>query len=268
MTYLAFLVHRISQQRTHGLVLLSAVAFVFVQPLLVSAKPSTRCERYWLKLAQITPSPQDEATDEPSEDLTQIVEDPTVEAPAVDQPNPEQPTSETSNVLTLEIPTDEIPGDNTTYSVPFFWQGDTTITAQELANVAPPLQAEVSQGGFQIGFVTAETGDVLRILPDPAAGDLGSIRVGIKLDPNSTNPPFPAGQTVLRRISARTYAPEATTRLVVADDNGSSTIVLEGLNWRDYQVTRQIAADTNSLDVMLDGVMCQPTVGWNCVASA
>ena len=32
---------------------------------------------------------------------------------------------------------------------PFVWQGEATIPAEELAEVAPPLQAEISQGDFQ-----------------------------------------------------------------------------------------------------------------------
>jgi hypothetical protein len=146
--------------------------------------------------------------------------------------------------------TDEDDGD----TLPFVWQGDATISAKELAEVAPPLRAEVSQGDFQIGFVKAETGDVLRLLPVPSADALGTIRVILTLDEESQYLPLPAGETITLKATVRVYAPDAITRLRVADDDGSSTIPIEGVSWADYEITREIASDTSKVEITLEWI--------------
>lgn len=279
MTYLSLLVHFVSQRRANFLIPLLVVVLAFAQPLLVSAKPIERRVSQLAELAQSTPSPQEEPTEEATEESTEestdeedeelepteVAEEPTTEAPA-DQPNFDTPEAGSTDVITVEIPADETIAeseatDENGFTLPFTWEGDATVSAADLATVAPPLQAEVIQGDFQVSFVSAETGNVLRILPDPTAGELGALRLGAKLDPTSSVLPFPAGQTLTLQFSARLYAPEATTRFVIADDSGSSSVPLEGLNWNEYQVTRQIATDATSVEIMLDWHNV-PANGW------
>jgi hypothetical protein len=157
-------------------------------------------------------------------------------------------------------PEEEV-GDSNSIALPFEWQGAATVSAQELAEVAPPLQADISRGDFQIAYVPAEAGDSLRILPVPSADSVGALRVGMRLDENSTNPPLPSGQIVTLQLMARLYGPDASARLTIVDDNGSSSVVLDGVSWREYEVTRQIAAGVTELEVMVEwnGV---PANGW------
>ncbi|MCC6454935.1 MAG: PD40 domain-containing protein [Caldilineaceae bacterium] len=156
---------------------------------------------------------------------------------------------------------DEPEDTGSSMALPSEWQGAATISAQQLEQVAPPLQAEVSQGDFQIAYVPAETGNSLRILPVPSAAGVGALRVGMKLDENSTNPALPSGQIVTLQLTARLYGPDALARLTIADDNGSSSVVLDGVSWREYEVTRQLAANVTELEVMVEwsGV---PANGW------
>jgi hypothetical protein len=161
-------------------------------------------------------------------------------------------------VATPEVATPEVatPAASTSedgsFALPFVWQGDATIAAQELAEVAPPLEAEVSAGDFQIAFVPAETGDLLRILSVVSADTLGTIRVSLTLDAESENPPIPVGEVVGLRVSARLYAPDASAQLSIVDESGSTTIPLESLSWTDYELTRQIAADSSQLQIVLE----------------
>jgi hypothetical protein len=267
-------------RRAHSLplllILLLVIALLSAQPLLVNAEPAARSFGQLAEIAQITPTLQEEATeeneqedeegdDEEIEATAEATADPDEEAPPADQPNIILPTAEASEAITLEIPLDEEPAAEDIYTLPFAWEGDATISAQELAEVAPPFQAEVSQGDFQIAFVPAETGgeaeDVLRILPVAEEGTLSSLRLGVKVDEKSADLPMPAGQTLLVQLSARVYAPEATARLIVADNNGSSSTLLEGLNWSDYQVTRQIDAAATELEIIVEWRNV-PANGW------
>jgi hypothetical protein len=286
MIDLSFLAHLIFRRRAQLLTLFLVITLLFAQPLFVSAKPVTRHLNQLAQLAQATASPQEEATTEPTEEstaeataedvdtaeATAIPEEPTNEPPAIDQPNINLPGSSEvagSDTITVEIPQDSAPaanstGDNT-YNLPLTWQGEGTIAAQDLAQVAPPLQAEVSQGNFQITFVptgnSPDAGNLLRILPVPPKGGLSSVRVGVKLDQKSTKPPLPAGENVVLQLSARLYAPDASTRVVIADDHGSSSVVLQGLNWSDYQLARAIAADVTSVEIMVEWRNV-PANGW------
>ena len=283
MTYLNFLARsftrRISQRRGSLIVLFLVITLAFARPLLVSAEPATRPLNQLANLAQITPSPPEEPTDEPDEEAADDEDQeatatvtPTEEAPAADQPNIELPTAAVTDTVSAEIPT-EVPTEISTetstsatdsVALPFNWEGNATVAAADLAQVAPPLQAEVSQGDFQISLVPAAAdsiGDGLRILPVPTAGEAGSLRLGFTLEPTSSVLPFPAGQTLILQLSARVYAPDATARLIIADDQGSSSTLLDGLNWRDYQVVRQIAANATTLEVMLEWRNV-PANGW------
>ncbi|MFO5197563.1 hypothetical protein RCL06_24525, partial [Salmonella enterica subsp. enterica serovar Typhimurium] len=84
----------------------------------------------------------------------------------------------------VEIPAQNLQVDGA-LALPNECQGDATISASELAQVAPPLEAEVIQGDFQITYVSAETGDSLRILPVATVGELGTLRIGLTLDQTS-----------------------------------------------------------------------------------
>ncbi len=142
----------------------------------------------------------------------------------------------------LATTTDTTQGAETVLTLPYDWQGNATIPAAELAQVAPPLQAEVLQGDFQLAYVPAETGAVLRILPDPASPG-GTMRVRVQLDGVDPNPPAPVGEMLALLLSARLYAPGAEARIYIADATGSTSVPLDGLNWADYQVVRAIVAD-------------------------
>jgi hypothetical protein len=153
----------------------------------------------------------------------------------------------------------------TTLALPAQWQGEEAIDAADLAKVSPPLQAEVLQGQFQIAYVPATSGatgeGVLRVLPLPTSSGVGTIRIILKLDPASALIPFPAGRILLAQLSARVYAPDAKTSLAIADNQGSSTVAIEGLNWNEYQVTRQIATGATIADVTLEWRNV-PSNGW------
>lgn len=272
------LARQIAHRRVYFGVLFLVIAIIFAQPLLVSAKPAPRAQSQLAELAQTTPTPPAEATDAPEEEATEEPDEeeaatatvlPTEEAPPVDQPNIELPTAAVTDgiteVITVEIPAAGAATAPNAILLPLEWRGDAVIPAETLAEAAPPLQAEISQGAFQIAFVPAAagaaTGDGLRILPDADTGELGSIRFGVKFDPTGAVLPFPTGQTLHMQLSARVYAPAATARLTIADDQGSSSVLLDGLNWNDYAVTRQIAAQATTVEIMIawDNV---PANGW------
>jgi hypothetical protein len=63
------------------------------------------------------------------------------------------------------------------------------------------------------------------------------------------------------QLAARVYAPDGAARLIIADDLGSSSVTLEGLNWTEYQVTRQIAAAATSVELLVEWSNV-PANGW------
>lgn len=265
---------QLTKRRLPLLIALIVFALLVAQPLLISASPATRVRA---QLAEIAQQDETETPEEEGEDTDATVtptEEPTITADP-NQVNIEIPTADASELdasdtITLEIPleaTESSQDSPSTAVTPIrstaanplvlTWQSTaTTINAQALAEVVPPLQAEVLQGEFEIAYVAAPTadttnatGDVLRILPLTAPG---IVRLGLKLDTASSLIPFPAGQPLQLQLDARLYGPEATARLVIADDQGSSSMQLEGLNWTDYQVTRQIDATTTTVEVLLE----------------
>ena len=275
MTYLSLLARRIFrplrppyvlQLRTRIPFFLVIIALVLAQPLLVSAKSPVREQSQLAGIAQATPTQEEESPEEVATDQAGSEELTEEETPQGDQVNIEFPAASATDVITVEIPfaeqNDEQTGTDNVIPIPFAWQGDTTVNARALGEAVPPLQAEVLQGDFQVSFVAAEattgTEDVLRILPLAAPGIL---RLGLKLDASSSMLPFPAGQTLQLQLTARIYAPEANARLTIADNLGSSSVTLEGLNWSDYQVIRQIDASATSMELMLEWSNV-PANGW------
>ena len=90
---------------------------------------------------------------------------------------------------------------------------------------------------------------------------MGTLRIGLTLEQTTSLLPFPAGETLLLQASARVYAPDATTGLVIADDSGSSSVALEGVNWNEYQVARAIAEDATTVEIVLEWSNV-PANGW------
>ena len=135
-----------------------------------------------------------------------------------------------------------------TYTLPFAWQGDATIAASALAETAPPLVASSRDGEFQIAYVPAEEGDILRILPDGATVG-GQLEITWPLTVTSEAPALPAGQTVQLSLRARVFGPDAVARLLIADDTGSSSVDITDIAWTDYTVTRRIDPDTQTVAI-------------------
>src|SRR5690606_24637561 len=44
-----------------------------------------------------------------------------------------------------------------TYTLPFDWQGEASVAARDLGNTAPPFEAQVGAGTFQLSYVPVET---------------------------------------------------------------------------------------------------------------
>ena len=79
--------------------------------------------------------------------------------------------------------------DGGVYPLPFEWQGEATVTAEDLSRVAPPLEVIASEGDFTISYVPTSAGNVIRILPDQSGGQPGrSIEVAWRLSQSATNP--------------------------------------------------------------------------------
>jgi hypothetical protein len=150
-------------------------------------------------------------------------------------------------------------GESTT-ALPYTWEGSATIAAQMLTDVAPPLQVELVRGEFQLTYIPAETGGVLRILPDPGASG-GHLRIFVPLDGNAPNPAAPLGSTLALSLAARLYAPEGDARIYIADATGSTSLPLDGLTWADYQVTRALAPDATAIEIGIEWRNA-PANGW------
>jgi hypothetical protein len=133
-----------------------------------------------------------------------------------------------------------------TYSLPFAWQGDAIVAAAELSATAPPLDASGSEGEFQIAYVPAETGDVLRVLPGAETVG-GRFVMQWALTPASEDPAIPAGQIVSFALRARVFGQDATARLFIGDDTGSSSVAITELTWAGYQIARHIPADAQNV---------------------
>jgi hypothetical protein len=149
----------------------------------------------------------------------------------------------------------------TRYPLPPDWQGTATIDAQQLADTAPPLRADVIQGDFQIVYVPVETGATLRLLPVAAdAATRGSLRLGVLLEAGSALP-FPAGGDVTLAGTVRVYAPEASARLWISDESGRSEQPVDSLNWQEFSLTRAIPADATVVEFGLEWLDV-PANGW------
>jgi hypothetical protein len=137
------------------------------------------------------------------------------------------------------------------YRLPFVWQGDATVTAAALAETAPPLQAEPTAGDFTISYLPTPQGDILRILP--AANDtLGSLQIVWRLDATGAQPPLPTGSTLSLALAVRLYAPVGTARAFIADDRGSSSAALAGLNWTEVTVNRAVSAGAGEVHIGIE----------------
>jgi hypothetical protein len=267
MNYFSRLAHRISRQRASVLIVLVVIALALLQPLLANAKPLGRDRSQLAGIAQSTTSPREEEDngDGENEDSGDEVALPTATATPTRTPAANQSNNQSTIAQPTARATAGTAVDDTSNLLPFTWEGEETIAAADLAEVAPPLEAEVVQGDFQISFVEAAAGAAapssLRILPVLEAGDTGSIRLGATLDPASLGADFPAGETVHLQLTVRAYAPEATARLAIADDTGSSSVPIEGLNWQEYQVTRAIDADATAVEFFVEWTNV-PANGW------
>lgn len=135
--------------------------------------------------------------------------------------------------------------------LPFDWRGPATIAARELDRTAPPLEATVAAGDFQIVFVPVDDGAVLRILPDPNAATPGALQIVWRMANDSADVLLRNGAVVALRLAARVYAPGAQTQLFIADDSGSSSILLDSLTWSNLEIARAVSADAKELRIGL-----------------
>lgn len=135
--------------------------------------------------------------------------------------------------------------------LPFDWRGPATIPARELDQTAPPLEATVAAGDFQVVYVPVDDGAVLRILPDPNAAATSSLQIVWRMAAGSDDLMLRNGTIVALRLRARVYAPGAETRLFIADDNGSSSVFLDNLTWNDVEVVRAVPAEIQELRIGL-----------------
>lgn len=239
------------------------VATLLLQPLWLHAKPATRAQAQIAELAQITPSAQAEGqrqnNDTQQEEKEEATATPTIEPTIINQSNFPSPTAASTDMITVEIP-DDANAEGTYDLFPTWLGNDTTIPAADLADVAPPLHAEVIQGDFQIAHVATGETPSLRILPAATSG-VGSLRLGVQMDSASLAEALPTGDVLSVQLTARVYAPGAMTNLRIADETGSSSIAIEGLNWKTYQTTRQLAPNTTSIEFLIDWFNV-PSNGW------
>lgn len=268
------IVWRTLRKRLYLLLPILVVPLLLLQPLWLHAKPATRGQAQIAELAQATPATQNEGQADPNPNIQAQADDdataeatseatptPTLEPTVVDQANFPSPTASSTDIIAIEIPNDTNAEPDGTYTLSPTWQGNATIAAAELARVAPPLYAEVIQGDFQITYVGTEETPSLRILPVAATDALGSVRLGIQADLASLAAILPVGEVLSVQVSARVYASDATTRLLIADDAGSSSVAIDGLNWNDYQTTRRIAPNTESVGILVEWLNV-PANGW------
>ncbi len=146
-----------------------------------------------------------------------------------------------------------------TYTLPFDWQGEASVAARDLGNTAPPFEAQVGAGTFQLSYVPVETGAVLRVQPSP---DTSAGQIALLWPMTATGePPAPTGQVVTFTLTARLYAPDAQAYATLRDDTGSSSVPIDSLTWSDYSVTRQIddAATGVQIGLTWDNV---PATAW------
>jgi hypothetical protein len=129
------------------------------------------------------------------------------------------------------------------YPLPSEWRGPATVPADGLAEAAPPLQAVVLEGDFQITYVPAETGDVLRVLPT-STGAPAALQIFWQVDAGEIEPNLADAATAALALEARLYAPGGAARAFIADDAGSSSTALDALSWTAYRVDRRLAADS------------------------
>jgi hypothetical protein len=161
-------------------------------------------------------------------------------------------------------PTTAVP--STVYTLPFAWEGAATISPAELAAVAPPLETLAATGAFLISNVPTESGNVIRILPEPdqdAAQPL-SLILGWRLTLSDTNPGVPAAAIAAFSAQARLYSPPEGVRLSIQEqavDWTSASTVMQDIAWTTYTVTKQISADATEVRFAIEW---QPAIatGW------